>query len=264
MTIDFHTHCFPAGLAPRAIAKLADSSGGLKPYTDGTPEGLLKRMDQDGVERACVLNIATNAHQQKKVNDFAFSLKENERLIPFGSVFPHAPDALEELERIRDMGLVGVKFHPDYQGFFVDDEKMKPIYRKISQLGLITVFHAGKDYGYRPPFHCMPNAMAKALRWFDSPVVSAHWGGVGCGEEVLERLCGLPLFLDTSFGYSTQPKAFFERILEKHGTDRLLFGSDSPWHRPCQERRLLDSLKLSLEEQEKIYHKNAEKLLNIL
>ena len=83
-------------------------------------------------------------------------------------------------------------------------------------------------------------------------------------EEVLERLCGLPLFLDTSFGYGTQPKAFFERILEKHGTDRLLFGSDSPWHRPCQERRLLDSLKLSLEEQEKIYHKNAEKLLNIL
>ena len=82
------------------------------------------------------------------LKDVSLSLKENERLIPFGSVFPHAPDALEELERIRDMGLVGVKFHPDYQGFFVDDEKMKPIYRKISQLGLITVFHAGKDYGY--------------------------------------------------------------------------------------------------------------------
>ena len=46
----------------------------------------------------------------------------------------------------------------------VDDVKMKPIYKKISSLGLITIFHAGYDYGYAPPYHCMPDNLLNALR----------------------------------------------------------------------------------------------------
>ena len=89
MLIDFHTHCFPDKIAERAIAKLSYVSGGIKPNTDGTLCGLLSSMDAQSVDTSVVLNIATNAHQQKSVNDFAASIK-SDRIVPFGSVFPEA------------------------------------------------------------------------------------------------------------------------------------------------------------------------------
>ncbi len=262
--IDFHTHCFPDKIAARAIETLAHASGGLTPYTDGTVSGLRKSMEENGVKRAVILNIATNAHQQKSVNDFAAAVNSNEDIFAFGSVFPHAPDALEELERIRDLGLRGVKLHPDYQRFSVDDPKMKPLYEKISSLGLICVFHAGLDYGFPPPYGATPEKLAKALEWFSSPVVAAHWGGIDCAEGVLKHLCGREnLYFDTSFGYSMMPRYFAEKILEQQGTDKMLFGTDTPWHTAKMEWRLLNTLGLSDEEKEAISHKNAEKLLKI-
>ena len=141
------SHCFPDKIAARAIEKLADASGGIENYADGTVEGLKNRIAQDGVDAAVVLNIATNARQQKSVNDFAAQINDEKTIFAFGSVYPDSPDALDELDRIKELGLKGVKLHPDYQGFFVDDPKWKPLYKKISSLGLITVFHAGMDYG---------------------------------------------------------------------------------------------------------------------
>lgn len=263
MLIDFHTHCFPDKIAERAVEKLSYASGGLVNYTDGTVGGLKAGMDKYGIDAAVVLNIATNATQQKNVNDFAASVNNNKDLFAFGSVFPDSEDALEELDRIKALGLKGVKLHPDYQRFFIDDEKMKPIYKKISSLGLITVFHAGYDYGFAPPYGATPERIEKALKWFDSPVIAAHWGGINCGEGVLEHLCGKDIYFDTSFGYSMMPKYYAEKILEKHGTDKMVFGTDTPWHTAEMEMRLLHNLKLSDSDMEKITHLNAEKLLGI-
>ena len=145
MLIDFHTHAFPPKLAGRAVAQLSRSAGGLEPQTDGTLESLKAVMDADGVDLSVVLTIATNPGQMHKVNDYAFEMDRDDRIVAFGSVHPDAPDALEELERIKAAGLKGVKLHPEYQGFYADEERMRPIYRKISQLGLITLFHAGED-----------------------------------------------------------------------------------------------------------------------
>ncbi len=264
MVIDFHTHCFPDKIADRAIQKLAHASGGLEPHTDGTVGDLRRSMAQSGVELSVVLSIATNAHQQQSVNDFAASINNDKDIVAFGSVYPHSEDALDELERINALGLKGVKLHPDYQGFAVDDPKMKPIYRKISALGLITVFHAGLDYGFAPPYGGMPENMKTAVGWFDSPVVAAHWGGINCGEAVLQHLCDIDnLYFDTSFGYSMMPRYYAEAILEKQGADKMLFGTDTPWHSPAMEWRLLDALGLTADEREKIACGNAKKLLGI-
>ena len=263
MLIDFHTHAFPPKLAARALGKLSYDAGGLTPQTDGTLESLKALMARDGVDLSVVLAIATNPAQMHKVNDYAFEMNREEGIVAFGSVHPDAPDALEELERIKAAGLRGVKLHPEFQGFYADDEKLKPIYRKISQLGLITLFHAGEDYGYAPPYHAMPEHLKNALRWFESPVVAAHWGGIGCGREVLDRLCGENLYFDLSYGYAAMAKPMAQAILDAHGPDRLLFGSDSPWHRPAWELQLLDTLDLSPGDREKIRWKNAAKLLEL-
>ena len=263
MLIDFHTHAFPVRIASRAMQALSFQGGGLKPQTDGTLASLKAEMAKDGVDISVVLSIATSPRQQHNVNSFAMELDRDPALVAFGSVHPEAPDALEELERIKAAGLKGVKLHPEFQGFYADDEKLKPIYRRISELGLITLFHAGEDYGYAPPYHAMPEHLLKALRWFDSPVVAAHWGGIGCGQQVLELLCGENVFFDLSYGYGAMPKPTAQAILDRHGPDKLLFGSDSPWHRPAWELRLLDSLELGSEDREKILWKNAAKLLGL-
>lgn len=263
MLIDFHTHAFPKSIAERAISNLSFVSGGLYPHTDGTLDSLKELLSRSLIDKAVVLSIATNARQQKKVNNFAAEINKDPNLFAFGSVFPDSPDALEELERIKAIGLKGVKLHPNYQNFDADDPKMKPIYKKISELGLITIFHAGLDYGFAPPYGGMPQKIARALSWFESPVIAAHWGGIDCGKEVLELLCGKDIYFDTSFGYGNMPKYYAEKILEKHGADKILFGTDSPWHTAEMEMRLLDTLGLSSEEKEQIFHRNAEKLLEI-
>ena len=263
MLIDFHTHAFPESIAHRAIAKLSYDGGGLDAQTDGTFHSLKTQMHRDGVDFFVVQLIATNPSQQTKVNDFAIKIHAQPGATAFGSVHPDAPDALEALERIRDAGLKGVKFHPEYQQFYADDEKMKPIYRKISQLGLITLFHAGHDIGFPPPYHGMPEHLLGALRHLDTPVVAAHWGGCGCGEEVLQKLCGQDIWFDLSFGYGCISKPIAQAIVDKHTPDRLLFGSDMPWHRPQWELRLLNSLDISSEDREKICCLNAQKLLQL-
>lgn len=263
MIIDFHTHAFPDSIAPRAMEKLSFASGGLEPQTKGTVSSLKQEMAKDGVDMAVVLSIATNPNQQENVNNFAAEINKMEGLFAFGSVHPDAPDALEELERIKAMGLKGVKFHPEYQSFYADDEKMKPIYKKISSLGLVTVFHAGHDYGFGMPYHCMPDNLMGALKWFSSPVIAAHWGGVGCADEVIKKLCGLDVWFDLSFGYGVMPKSFAQSIVDTHTPDRLVFASDMPWHRPSWERRLIESLDISDSDKDKIYYKNAMTLLDI-
>lgn len=262
MVIDFHTHAFPEKIAKVAMEKLSFSSGGLIPQTDGTVEGLKKRMATDGVDKSVCLGIATNEKQQRSVNDFIKSC-ECESIIPFGSVYPWAEDALEELERIKAMGIKGIKLHPEYQQFFVDDEKMKPIYKKASQLGLIILFHAGEDMGYPAPYHATPERLRKAAKWIESPMVCAHWGSANMGEDVLKYLCDIPVYFDTAFGYGAMPKDRAQRIIEKKGTDFILFGSDCPWHAPSWDIRMIETLDISVSDKEKIYHGNAEKLLNI-
>lgn len=263
MIIDFHTHVFPDKIASKAIEKLSFNAGGLEYHYNGTVAGLKNSMIDSGTDVSVVLNISTNDHQQTSVNDFAGSINDKSSIFAFGSVHPDSKNALEELERIKAMGMLGVKFHPEYQQFSVDDEKMKPIYKKISSLGLITVFHAGEDYGFPPPYGATPEKMLRALSWFDSPVIAAHWGGLGCSEAVIKHLCGTDIYLDTSFSYGCIAKYYVQKIIELHGTEKLLFGTDSPWHTFKNEMRLLNSLGLSDTEKEQITSGNAKKLLGI-
>ena len=109
----------------------------------------------------------------------------------------------------------------------------------------------------------MPENMKNALKWFDSPVIAAHWGGMNVAEEVVKNLCGLDIYFDSSFGYGQMSRASAVEILEKHGTDKMLFGTDSPWHTASIEKRLLNTLKLTDSESEAIYCGNAKRLLNI-
>lgn len=264
MIIDFHTHAFSEKIVRRAMDSLMANSGGLLPCTDGTVPSLQRCEAQAGVNHCVVLNIATKPSQQRVVNDFAISLLHTEGVIPFGSVHPLAPDALDELDRIAQAGLPGIKLHPDYQHFYVDDDRVLPVYEKASALGLITVFHSGVDIGFPQPVHCTPLRLSRVLSAFTAPVVAAHLGGWLLWDEVETYLCGTRAYLDTSFLYGRIPPKTALRIIQRHGSHRVLFGSDAPWGAPAQELRLIQSLPFSEEDKSAILGLNAARLLRLV
>lgn len=263
MIIDFHTHAFPEKIAAKALAALSVKAGNLVPFHDGTVGSLEAYVKKSGADKAVLLNIATTPQQQKNVNDFAIACNRG-NIISFGSVHPDAPDALEELERIKAAGLRGVKLHPEYQSFFVDEGRMRPIYEKIGELGLITVFHAGVDIEYFEPVHCTPQRLSSVLPAFGgAPVVAAHMGGWQLWHDVEKYLVGSQVYFDTAFSYGRMPRGHCRRIIKAHGVDKILFGSDMPWSGTDAEMRFIDSMDLTDDEKSAILGGNACRLLEM-
>lgn len=260
MLIDSHIHIFPDALAPKAIPHLASVSGYVN-QTDGTLADTLKKMDAWGVDKGVFLSIATKPSQQKSINDFCAAIAA-ERVIPFGSVHPDAPDWEPELERIAGLGLRGVKLHPDYQGFDMDEPRILPIFRKIRDLGLCVVVHAGFDPLSPDHIHCRPRACRQLLE--DCPgvkLILAHMGGMRLWDEVEEYLAGQPVWLDTACCAGAMDPAQLKRLIQKHGADRILFASDCPWSDPRQEKAMIERSGLSSGEMESIFSKNILRLL---
>lgn len=263
MIIDFHTHAFPDKLAVKAMPLLSKAAGGVKPNHEGNISSLKEKIKEQGCDMAVVLNIATNPHQEQNVNRFAVEINKD-NIISFGSVHPDSPNAFEELSFLKENGIKGIKLHPDYQNFFVDEERLFPLYEKIASMGFITVFHAGIDIGYPDPVHCTPERLKRALPVFGgAPVIAAHMGGWLMWKDVLKYLCGENLYFDTAFSSSRMPPDYAAEIIKTHGSDKVIFGSDMPWGKTEDEINFVRSLKISDEDKEKILSENAVKLLGL-
>lgn len=269
--IDFHTHAFPDTLAPRAIDQLTQNaaSSGYIPMTDGTVNGLVASMDKAGIARSVVCNIATNARQMRKVNDFAIACAENPRLIPLGSLHPDV--SLEEmdaeLDRLTAAGLAGIKIHPDYVRVEIDSPAFEPILARCESRGMLVVTHAGFDPVSPDHIHCTPDMVLRVMERHPAlKLVVAHTGGFACEREVLDKLCGTSVYLDTSLAAIRRAKnaatgQLCGDILRHHDPDRILFATDTPWSDPAAEIAFVLSAGLPEEETENILHRNAETLL---
>lgn len=272
MYIDFHTHAFADAIAEKAISKLENTlieagfGRDVPAATRGTVSGILEKLPMWQVDQAVILPIATKPSQQTTINNWAKDVQEANggTLWCFGSVHPDAEDAFAELERIKSLGLRGVKLHPDYQGFFADEERLFPLYRKCAELGLPVVLHAGLDAMSLDCVHCTPRMGAAVLDTVpELTLILAHLGGNGLWDDVEKYLVGRNVYLDTAYieGNISDEQAL--RIFRNHGAERILFASDCPWHPSCREKEMLERLPLAHGERELISHINAEKLLNI-
>lgn len=261
---DFHTHAFVDKIAERAISSLADTSG-IVPETNGTVSGLIKKCDEWGIEKVMILPIATKPSQQSSINNWAAEIM-NDRIYCYGTVHPDAPDALEELENIKKIGLFGVKLHCEYQLFYPDDEKMFSIYEKCAELNLPVVFHGGYDPLSPELIRGTPERFANIARAFpDLTIIVAHLGGDRMWDDVEKYLAGKfdNVYFDIAVIADDISDEQAEKIIKMHGADRILFGSDAPWDNPLDEVNLINRISLTDEERELIFCKNAEKLVEI-
>lgn len=264
MIIDFHTHIFPDALAPRAIDTLLSRAGGIfPPVTDGTRRGLIRSMDEAGIDISVTAPVITKETQTVTINEWAASLA-SDRIVPFGGIFPHTDDYKRDIDLVVSLGLKGIKLHAEGQGFTVDEPKMLRIYYYAFERGLIILQHAGYDPGFPPPYHSSPEKFRNVVRQMQGGImIAAHLGGQSQWAEVEKYLVGENIYLDTSMGQKLYPKEQFLRIVRAHGADKTLFATDSPWSSAKDEVDLLKKASLTEVEKELILSGNARRLLSI-
>lgn len=266
MIIDFHTHIFPDKIASKTIEYLS-SKGGIPPFAIGTSESLASKMDDAGVYISVTLPVVTSPHQFDSINRFAYEINKlyNGKLISFGGIHPLCDDIYGKMKFLKESGFKGVKIHPDYQGEYITHEGYIKILECARDLDLIVVTHAGVDCGFPgEPVKCPP-ILAKELikKVPHTKLVLAHLGGNEMTDEVFSHLLGEDVYFDTAYVLRKTNEKIFKELISRHGENKILFATDSPWSDIKNDVEILKSYGLSKDTEEKIFYKNAKNLLNI-
>lgn len=229
MIVDSHTHCFPDHVADKAMAALHAAYRAV-PVAVPTVSGLLAHMQEAGVDRSIIAPIATKPSQVGPINDWIISLRDDERLIPFGALHPRHPDLACEVTRLVEAGIRGVKLQPYFQGFRLEDQPTLRMFEIIKDR-LLVLMHAGDEIVPLPDIQPTPERIARLLRYFPRlRLIAAHAGGYRMWDEVEKRLVGRNLLLDLSYVFGAIPPDQLLRIIQRHGPERIVWGSDFPWH----------------------------------
>lgn len=262
MIIDFHVHCFADELASKAVPQLAKCAK-INARLDGTIRSIKESMKKAGIDKSVVLSIATKPSQTEKINTWSSSIQDDS-IIAFGSVHPENENWKDELLRLKEMGVRGIKLHPDYQKFFVDDKEIYPIYDLAAELGLVVLFHAGVDIGLPKPYHATPERLKRVIEAFpNGKFVAAHMGGYSYWDEVEKHLVGTGIYFDTSYSMRFMSTEQVRRIVNNHGYKKILFATDSPWGDQSEEVIKIQEFSFAPEVENAILGLNARELLKI-
>ncbi len=261
--IDFHTHAFPDSLAARAIAHLESEANHIwKAKLDGRISSLVASMDAAGVDRSIVCPIATKPEHFEGILKWCLAIR-SDRIVPLASVHPAAADVAGQLAQIAEAGLAGIKLHPMYQDFDLDDLRLDPLYAAATRHKLLVVVHCGHDIAYFGSTQGHPHRLAAVHRKYpELMLVATHLGGFRVWDEVRRHLLGTGMWMETSFTLGWMPEQDVLDIIRRHGPEHILFGTDSPWADQAAEIARLRALPISEEEKVAILGGNALRALN--
>ena len=260
--IDAHCHIYPEKIAEKAV----DGIGAfydIEMNEKGTAADLLARGTAAGIDTFLIFSVATTPAQVSSINRFIASQAEASegRMIGLGTIHPDSADLRGDIEQIVDLGLRGIKIHPDFQKFKLDDFRYLKAYELCAARGLPVLIHTGdRRYDYSNP-----NRMKPLLDCYkDATFIGAHFGGWSMWEQATAELSGYDNFyVDCSSSFYSLDKATAKRLIRTYGADKVLFGSDYPMWQAKEELEYLSSLGLEDAEMACILHKNAEKIFNL-
>ncbi|MCH5323967.1 MAG: amidohydrolase [Eubacterium sp.] len=258
--VDSHAHIFPDKIASKASVNIGNFYS-LHMCFDGSVSRLLAEGDKNRIDKFLVQSVATVPEQVSHINDFiAQQVNEHpDRFIGFASLHPDMADPAAEVDRVISLGLKGIKLHPDFQQFAIDDKRAYRLYEAVGDK-LPFLIHTG-DSRFK---YSNPKLMAKVLD--DCPylrVIAAHFGGWSEWEESENMLCGKNVWVDTcSSLYHLSPEKAAE-LIEKFGEDRVFFGTDYPMWDAADELKYIERLPITEEQKEKILWKNICAFLDI-
>ena len=252
--IDAHVHLLPperlASLL-RWVHRLIDGH----PYAeDMSIDSLIDEYDRLGIEY--VFNMVYPIHEGTtgELNRFNYDLarRYQPRILAVGSMHITDEHKLAIVDTcIQDYGFLGLKFHPFIQRFDPWDERLFPVYERMSELRRPIFIHTGYEsfYNLTMPIDTLEREIL--ARFPELPLVFMH-ALFPCLEEAFRLLEHYPhLYLDIANVYSTiihEPyrKMYGRPAMEFHGFfdheivrqtfyhglnrwhHRILFGSDHP------------------------------------
>lgn len=227
----------------------------------GECDNLVRLAKEAGMTKVLVHSTATKVSQVETINDYVAEQvrKQNGFFIGFGTLHQDFDNVSVELERMKALGLMGIKLHPDFQGFEIDCDKMQRIYEKIGDRFPVLV-HVGDENTDMSS----PKRLARMVKKFpEITFIAAHFGGYTRWEESYEYLCGEDVYFDTSSSLDKLSTDMAMKMIKKHGIEKMLYASDYPivTHKECLE--MFYKLPLTDDEFELVLWKNAAKLLKI-
>ncbi len=257
--IDSHCHIYPEKIAARAIAG-TDNFYSVVSSEHGMGRELIEKSEEYGVDRFVVQSVATTAKQVRSINEFIAEEVEKSggRFIGLGTLYPDTPDIAQDYRHLKELGLHGVKLHPDIQNFKVDDYRCLKIYELCEADDTPILMHTG-DSRYD---NSNPNRLCPILDNYKGlRIIGAHLGGYSIWDDASEKLCRYDnLYVDcsSSFPFLTKEKA--RELILRYGEDKVMFGTDYPMWSPKKELETFFSLGFSEEQNRKILSENAKKI----
>lgn len=258
--IDIHTHIYPDEIAQKATDSVRDFYGIDGGGMDGTVYSLLKRGKQAGISRFVVLPVAIRPDRVQGINDFIVSqLPQHPEFIGFGTVHAGMENLNDEVQRIMDLGLRGIKMHPDSQRFAIDDPRLFDMYEAVRGKIPVMLHMGDARYDYSHPIK-----LRKILDMFPGlQAIAAHFGGYSMQQTAYELLKDTDCIMDISSSMMFMEKGEPERYINAYGAERLAYGTDYPLWDPITEVNRFMGLKLTWEQKEQIAWKTAHRFLRL-
>ena len=260
--IDAHCHIYPEKIAEKAVAA-TDKFYDMQSHFNGTKEALKNQCDRCGITHFVVQSVATTPKQVESINRFIASEVQasNGLFTGLGTLHPESTDIEGDILLAVELGLKGIKLHPDIQRFALDDERCLKMYEVCEREHLPILMHTG-DYRYD---FSNPNRLIPVLQTYkDLIVIGAHLGGWSIWDDASKQLCKFDnLYVDCSSSFQFLKPETAKEIIYRYTPEKVLFGSDFPLGDPAYELDYLKSLNLSLDEYKIILADNAKKVFNI-
>ena len=150
--IDFHTHVYPDTIALKAANSIREFYSLGNETMDGSVKMLLEKGAAAGTWRYVILPVAVRPENTRHINNFILEqLTKHPEFLGFGTIHAETENLMEEVDHIQKNGLRGIKMHPDFQVFALDDPRLFPMYEQI-QGKLPIMLHIGDrryDYSHR-------------------------------------------------------------------------------------------------------------------
>jgi hypothetical protein len=260
--INAHCHIYPEKIASKAVMGIRDFYD-LDMSLNGKIDGLLNDGNKVGVVHYLVHSVATTPKQVKSINEFISDEVKNhpDLFTGFGTLHPDSEDIRGDVAYLKELGLKGVKLHPDFQLFSLNEEKAFRLGEAINDAGLPVLIHCG-DFRYN---YSNPEQLIPFLEKFpDMTVIGAHFAGWSMWEKATEQLAGTPnLYVDLSSSlYALSPETALD-LIHAYGSDRVLWGTDYPMWDSVSEMGYFDKIDLTKKERSQILYENAAKLLGL-
>jgi hypothetical protein len=280
VALDVHTHVEADGHGHFSLdQQLMDASATyFKAGQDRTPT--IDRIAEHYRERSMAAVVFTvdaeteTGHPALSSEEIAAgAARHNDVLIPFGSVDPRRPDAIERaVHLIDDCGVRGMKFHPSLQGFRPDDPTYYPLYAELSARRVVALFHTGQTGigaglpGGRGIKLRLSDPMLLddvAADFPDLTIVMAHPGVPWSDAAISVATHKANVFMDLS---GWLPKYFPPALVRQLATllrRKVLFGSDYPVLTPDRWMSSFAELGVREEAHLDIFVGNAARVLGL-